>query len=280
MSVIEKAKHIAVELKGHAPFTIFGALIGIAFMLLFNAIGKPEPHTLFMIFHPTHVILSAMVTASLFKIHERKKHILLIFIVGYTGSIGIATLSDSILPFIGETVLGLDIPTHTDLHSHSEADHEEQQQPEDHASHENTPAYDDDKQSGIEHKGHKLHLGFLEHGYIVSLAAILGILIALFIPGTKFPHAGHVLISTWASSAHILMNSAGTFSLADLGGVFVILFIAVWLPCCISDIVFPLLFVKGDLKIDPNHTCTNHKIHSHEHIQQQPEETGGEEDTK
>ena len=28
-------------------------------------------------------------------------------------------------------------------------------------------------------------------------------------------------------------------------GIFVFLFIAVWVPCCLSDIVFPLLFVKG-----------------------------------
>jgi hypothetical protein len=27
--------------------------------------------------------------------------------------------------------------------------------------------------------------------------------------------------------------------------VFVFLFLAVWIPCCVSDIVFPLLFVKA-----------------------------------
>ena len=30
-----------------------------------------------------------------------------------------------------------------------------------------------------------------------------------------------------------------------LFGVFLVLFIAVWLPCCVSDIIFPLLFVKN-----------------------------------
>ena len=53
----------------------------------------------FSIFHPLHVVLSAMVTAALFEIHRKAKSFLLILIVGIVGSIGIATLSDSILPF-------------------------------------------------------------------------------------------------------------------------------------------------------------------------------------
>jgi len=28
--------------------------------------------------------------------------------------------------------------------------------------------------------------------------------------------------------------------------VFIVLFVAVWVPCCLSDIVFPPLFVKED----------------------------------
>jgi len=27
-------------------------------------------------------------------------------------------------------------------------------------------------------------------------------------------------------------------------GIFIFLFLSVWIPCCLSDIVFPLLFVK------------------------------------
>ena len=66
MVITEKLKHIAIELKGHAPFTILGALVGVVFMLIFKNISKPHANILFSIFHPGHVILSAMVTASLF----------------------------------------------------------------------------------------------------------------------------------------------------------------------------------------------------------------------
>ena len=93
MSIKEKAKHILAELKGHIPFTLFGAIMGIVFMVLFRKVGAIESYTLFAVFHPGHVVLSAMVTASMFRIHALKKRFLLVLLVGYFGSIGIATLS-------------------------------------------------------------------------------------------------------------------------------------------------------------------------------------------
>jgi hypothetical protein len=231
MPLKEKINHIAAELKGHAPFTIFGALIGVAFMLIFKNLSKPHAGILFGIFHPSHVLLSAMVTASIFTLHRKVKSFVLVLVIGYVGSIGIATLSDSIVPYLGESILGLYIPTHS---------------------------------------GHYLHIGFLEDWYIVNPAAILGVLIAYFIPRTKFPHAIHVLISTWASSSHILMNTAGEITLGVTVALFAILFIAVWLPCCISDIVFPLLFVKSDLELAG--PCPEHGRHSHPHLHKQSED--------
>ena len=237
MSVKEKAKHILAELKGHLPFTILGASMGIAFMLTFKNLSRPHAGILFSIFHPGHVLISAMVTASIFTLHRKAKSFILVLVVGYVGSIGIATLSDSVVPYLGESLLGLHIAAHTDLH----ADHD------DHSDNPNP----------------KLHLGFIEDWYIVNPAALLGVLIAYFIPRTKFPHAAHVLISTWASLSHILMNTAGDITLAVTAAIFTILLISVWLPCCISDVVFPLLFVKSDLELTG--TCTEHSRHSHPH---------------
>jgi len=271
MPVPEKLRHILAELRGHAPFTIFGAVMGIVFMFAFNAIGKPSPHTLFAIFHPAHVLLSAMVTASLFRIHENKKNILMVFVIGYVGSIGIATLSDSVVPYIGENILGLEVPTHADVHS----GHNHQAGHDDHAGHSHAAS----ESCSAEHseKKYDLHLGFIEEWYIVNPAAILGILIAFFMPRSKCPHAAHVLLSTWASSAHILMNSTGDVTLMMIGGIFVVLFIAVWLPCCVSDIIFPLLFVNSDLKLVSSCSCSHHKIHSHKHTHKHSDKCSGKE---
>ncbi len=252
MSIKEKISHIGAELKGHAPFTILGALTGILFMLVFRNVGRAHAGVLFSIFHPGHVVLSAMVTASLFAIHREAKNFLLVLAVGYVGSIGIATLSDSIVPYLGESLIGLHMPTHAELGGHNEegADHE---------------LSAGSGQDGTEQHEHRIHLGFIEDWYIVNPAALLGVLIAYFVPRTKFPHAAHVLISTWASSSHILMNTAGEVTLGIMAGIFATLFVAVWLPCCISDIVFPLLFVKSDLKLTDVCVCPVHAVHSHPH---------------
>lgn len=250
MSLKEKITHIGAELKGHAPFTLLGATVGLAFMFLFKDISKSHASTLFAVFHPAHVVLSAMVTASLFALHKSGKNFLIILIIGYVGSIGIATLSDSVIPFLGESILGASVPTHATLHEHDH-EHEHETTEIEHAEHSDTM--------------HQLHLGFIEEWYIVNPAAVLGVLIAFFLPRTKFPHAAHVLISTWASSAHVLMNLQSDLTVAIAAGMLIVLFLAVWLPCCISDIVFPLLFVNSDIELVNSCICQDHKLHSHPH---------------
>jgi len=194
-----KVKAVIVELKTHVPFTLFGAVTGILCMLLFRNLAHNTAHNIFYVLHPSHVILSAMVTASMFRLHNRKAKFLLILIIGYVGSVGIATVSDSLIPYLGEVLLG--------MHAHA-------------------------------------HVGFIEGWYIVNPAAISGVMIAYFWPRTKFPHAGHVLLSTWASSFHMIMAMDGAVSAACIAVSFLFLFLAVWLPCCISDIVFPLLCIN------------------------------------
>ena len=199
-------KQISVELKNHAPFTLFGALTGIIIMVLFHNMPPRLSYNVFYILHPAHVVLSALVTASMYELHKcgglrYKCNIWVLLVIGYVGSIGIATLSDSLIPYLGEVLLGM--------------------------------------------PNRGIHIGFIEKWWLVNPLAILGVAIAYFWPATKFPHAGHVLLSTWASLFHIIMAMGGALNWLSYVIVFLFLFLAVWLPCCISDIVFPLLFV-GD----------------------------------
>ncbi len=193
---------IFLELKKHAPFTFTGALIGILVVVFLRNLPTQIAFKFFYIFHPLHVLLSAFVTTSMYKLNRKKTNILKVFLVGFIGSIGIATLSDSLLPFLGETFLNL---------PHRE-----------------------------------LHLGFIEKWYIVNPIAVLGIFLATLKPSTKFPHSGHVLISTSASLLHIMMAlGTAAISIYLYFAIIFVLFFSVWLPCCVSDIVFPLLFVSG-----------------------------------
>ncbi len=203
-------RQILRELKIHAPFTLFGAATGIIIMIFFHKMPQKVSYDIFYILHPLHVFLSALVTASIYELHacgritskgiRGKCNLWILLLIGYTGSIGIATLSDSIIPYLGEVLLRM--------------------------------------------PNREIHLGFIEKWSLINPLALLGIAIAYFRPRTKFPHAGHVLFSTWASLFHIIMALGQDLNWIFYIATFIFLFIAVWIPCCVSDIVFPLLFVR------------------------------------
>jgi len=229
-------------------------------MLLFARASTHVSERLFQVFHPAHVVLSAIVTASLFRLHQKKTGFLAVLVIGYFGSVGVATLSDSVLPFFGESLLGVAIPTHAHGHEEAAPDAHEAGEPAGHA-HGTQEAAAHAHEAAEEPTGRPhIHLGFIEEWYLVNPAALLGILIAWFWPRTKFPHAGHILISTWASSFHVLMNTHRELTPTLFVGIFLVLFIAVWLPCCVSDIVFPMLFVRSP------HL---HLEHQHHHARQE-----------
>ena len=198
-------KIIIEELKHHAPFTFFGAITGIILMASFRSLPSNMSYNIFYVLHPVHVLLSALVTVSMYEFHKcngngNKCNLWILLVIGYVGSIGIATVSDSVIPYLGEVILGMP------------------------------------------NKG--IHIGFIEKWWLVNPLAIAGIAVAYYIPSTKFPHAGHVLLSTWASIFHMIMAIGQPLNWITYLGVFIFLFLAVWIPCCVSDIIFPLLFVK------------------------------------
>jgi len=209
-------KRILNELKHHAPFTILGALTGIILIIYFQKLPKNIAFNIFYILHPIHVVLSAMVTSSIYKIHKcdhvngkclhGECNFWALLVVGYVGSVGIATISDSVIPYFGEWILGM--------------------------------------------PNREIHFGFIEKWWLINPLAMLGVAIAYFRPSTKFPHVGHVLLSTWASLFHIIMAIGKPVSLAMYLGIMFFLFLAVLIPCCISDIVFPLLFITEPVRSD------------------------------
>ncbi|MFP4472941.1 MAG: hypothetical protein ACLFPX_03600 [Candidatus Omnitrophota bacterium] len=209
---------ILSELRQHAPFTLFGAMTGILVMMIFRTMSREAAHGVFYILHPAHVVLSAMVTTALYCRYKPKSRSepgrkwWKVLLVGYVGSIGVTTLSDSLIPFWGEVLMEM---------PHAE-----------------------------------VHAGFLERPFLINGMALAGIMIAYVRPWTKLPHASHVLLSTWASLFHVIMAHDHAQPTAYFG-IFLFLFLAVWLPCCVSDIIFPLLFVK-DGEQPPGCTCSCH----------------------
>lgn len=205
-------KNILFQLARHAPFTILGAAAGIGIMVIIvlsNA-SREISNALFYTLHPLHVVFSALATTAMYKLNGRGK-LWLVILIGYTGSIGIATLSDSVIPYLGGSLLQIPMEFHLPF---------------------------------IE-TGKMPFIG-IEKWQVVNAAAAIGIAIGYWKPVTRFPHFGHTLLSTWAS-----LFGFTAFGVANwiplLPFVFLFLFLAVWIPCCASDIIYPLLWVKEGL---------------------------------
>jgi len=196
---MSRLKHIAAELKEHAPFTAFGAGVGVVVMAAAWIAGLTPSvfYNAFHILHPAHLLLSSAVTATMFR--RQGGNVLAAIAVGIGGAIAICTISDIVLPHLGGAALGGSMI---------------------------------------------LHIEIIEHPWLAILPALAGAAVgALALRWTRCPHAAHVLISTLASLFYLI-----GFGVLDwlpmLPLVFVVLFIAVWVPCCTSDIIFPLLLVR------------------------------------
>ena len=202
---------ITSELREHAPFTALGTAAGIIVIIIFTWGNVPPraSETLFYTMHPLHVVLSAIATTAMYKQYA-KAGVWMAILIGYPGSIGIATISDSIIPYVGEILLGL---------PHAEE-----------------------------------HIGFIEKWWLVNPLALIGVAIGYFRPTTKFPHAGHVLLSTFASLFHVTMALGETVNWIVLPPIFLFLFFAVWGPCCLSDIIYPLMFVRKGRAFPSQHS--------------------------
>ena len=201
-----KAKYILLELINHLPFSIFGVVVGIIMVGLLTFVTivsggesllKNASSELFHVFHPIHVLLSAVATTAMYWKHERS--ILKAIIIGLLGSILICGLSDTIFPILGGIILG------ADMH---------------------------------------IHICFFEHYEIVLSFAIIGIVVGLIIGNTlkrptQYAHLMHVFVSSTASILYLLAYGIENW-VYSLGGIFILTILAVMIPCCLSDIVFPL----------------------------------------
>jgi len=205
--------HIWEELRHHLPFSILSVSIGLMFVGIFTIITEMlgihdmshYSEELFHIFHPTHLLFSAIATTAMFWQHERR--FLKTLIIGFVGSVGICGISDIIIPYISGFLLG--------AHMH-------------------------------------LHICIVEHPRLVLPFVFLGILMGFLAPGTLekqegvvFSHSLHVLVSAIASILY-LVSFGVTDWIHRIGVVLIYMVLAVVIPCCTSDIVFPLLFTSNE----------------------------------
>ncbi|MCM8808570.1 MAG: hypothetical protein NC816_03330 [Candidatus Omnitrophica bacterium] len=208
---MKKFKYILLSLSHHLPFSVLSVSIGLIFVGILNFIVEileiENPTTyfeeLFHIFHPSHILFSALATTTMFWKHEKK--FLKAFIIGIIGSAGICGISDIFMPYISGFLLGAKM---------------------------------------------ELHICIIQHPQIILPFLFLGVFVGYVAPetlekseGVIFSHSLHVFISAIASIFYLI-----SFGLTEwthqIGSVLIYMVLAVIIPCCASDIIFPLFFIS------------------------------------
>jgi hypothetical protein len=87
------------------------------------------------------------------------------------------------------------------------------------------------------------HLPIVEETFLILGVALVGALIGLYSDFFRVGHSLHVFLSVFASLFYLLAFSI-PLGVVGVLGISLIVFVAVYIPCCISDIVFPILFLK------------------------------------
>lgn len=95
--------------------------------------------------------------------------------------------------------------------------------------------------------GTSFHLLLIEKPVLILLSGLIGSSIGISTKITKIPHFIHVFLSVFASLFYLLAFSQ-IFNTFYFIASFFIVFIAVIIPCCISDMLFPFFFLGEKIK--------------------------------
>lgn len=212
------------EFRHHLPFTIGAVIVALAALGIWTEVSPPalahDGHIHDHIHDGDHMIVPAY--AALFHVFH-PLHVLLSaaatsamfwrydrrltasIVVSLAGSIGVCGVSDAFLPFLGGSLLGVPMD---------------------------------------------LHICLFEEPHLVIPFAVIGTALGIFAANSMvgkipsiFSHSAHVMIATGATVMY-LVGFGLTDWMSSFFLVFLIVTLSVTLPCCSSDILFPLLLVN------------------------------------
>lgn len=206
---------ISSEVMCHFPYAVFSVAFGLAVLSFMNFLTmgnidakatEKGAHLLFHSFHFMHIVFAA--TGTLITFFRFSKSVFKGFVVGLLTSSFFCTISDSVLPYLGGRLLGVDMSFHMCFIS------------------------DLDKIVPF------LLVGLI-NGYVMSKHHESK---QSFY--STFSHFIHILISSFASMFYLVAHGFHNWT-ADIGFVFLFLIIAVVVPCTLSDVVVPMFFAKA-----------------------------------
>ncbi len=204
---------VVVELAHHLPYTIISSLIAMAAIWYFGTVQEQQAagqswvaplRWSFHVLHPLHVCLSAITTTAVLWRFERK--LFKALAVGTLGSVIPCGFSDYVVPFVGGRILGQPM---------------------------------------------ELHMCLIEHPMLILPFLLLGLFCGFLFEGrvsnhSIFSHGAHVFVSSLAALLY-LAGFGFTGWMTDFTLIFPVLLVvvtAVWIPCCIGDIVVPVSAIR------------------------------------
>ena len=214
-----------VELRDHVPFSVSAVAIGltVAGAICILGFGIGDSHTgtghghdhgsgdaisnpAELFFHLFHPAhMFFSAAATAAMFHRYEQKPLKALIIGMIGAVGVCGVSDIVMPHASLAILGVETPWHICM---------------------------------WEHPG--LAFPFAIVGVFVGVAAAGSV-----VKSTLISHSLHVFASTMASIFYMVGPLGMLAWIEDIGKMFIFVVIAVVVPCCLSDIVFPLLMSRA-----------------------------------
>lgn len=201
------------ELFCHLPYAIYSVALGLAILSLLSAVvfgHTADPQVVKkgtkILFHSFHFMhIVFAATGTLITFFRFSQNVFKALIVGILSPAFFCMLSDAVLPYIGGRMLG--VPMH-------------------------------------------FHLCFVSEWSNVLPFLLVGLLNGFVMSknGAKMnhgltSHAVHIFVSSLASMFY-LVSHGFTQWYAQIGAVFLLLIVAVVLPCTLSDVVVPMFIAK------------------------------------
>lgn len=201
------------ELFCHMPYAIYSVAFSLIILSIYSvfsmgldpAIIKKGSKALFHSFHFMHIVFAA--TGTIVTFCRFSKNYWRALIVGIVSPTFFCILSDAVLPYIGGTLLGVDM---------------------------------------------HFHMCFFKEPQRVVPFLIVGIINGLVMSRhheskqggySLSSHATHIFISSLASTFYLISHGFTNWY-ASIGNVFVLLIIAVVVPCTLADVVVPMTMAR------------------------------------
>ncbi|MFH0808414.1 MAG: hypothetical protein V1888_02255 [archaeon] len=205
---MKKSDAIWEELREHLPFSLAVSLLAGVLVAIFYSIGKVPSEELFEILHPAHVLISAVATSAIYWRYHNSAE-------DSRLSVGVKAV---LVGIVGAILIG----SLSDIVFPWLA-------------------------GNLFSLKTVFHLPIIEEPLLILGVAFFGSVVGMHWKYFDVAHSLHVFLSVFASLFYLL-----AFSIAlNVWGILMIsglVFLCVYVPCCISDIVFPLLFIDKPCK--------------------------------